>query len=125
MGDTAAPMQNVGLTEAVFTLRSPADTANEQDFIVIPDEAFNSIEITCALEIFSLFMLSICMCIERVRGETKRDAGGMENTVFIALAKKLIESGLIREGNPDAYSEALLYIIPAFFRFGLLPEEPQ
>ena len=67
-------------------------------------------------------MLSICMCIEDVGGETKEDAGIITNTVFIALVKKLIDSGLIRDGDRDAYSEALLYIIPAFARFGLLPQ---
>lgn len=67
-------------------------------------------------------MLSICMCIEGVGGKTTEDAGTITNTVFLALAKKLIDSGLIRDGHKDAYSEALLYIIPAFARFGLLPQ---
>ena len=67
-------------------------------------------------------MLSICAYIERVGGERVENGSTMENAIFTALAKKLIQSGLIREDHSHAEGEALLYIIPAFVRFGLLPQ---
>lgn len=62
-------------------------------------------------------MLSICMGVKRVHGKTNRDPEGrMENSVFTALAHEVVNAGLVQE-----IDQALLYIIPAFAKFGLLP----
>ena len=82
-----------------------------------------SIEQECAREIFSLFMLSICVRVERVEGRTQRNPGitpkapsTISNTVFDALAEATVDAKLMV--IPD---DALALIIPAFARFGLLP----
>ncbi|ERF75711.1 hypothetical protein EPUS_01541 [Endocarpon pusillum Z07020] len=110
-------------TERTFTLRS-AEDAKPQD-IVIKTTSRESFEIECALEIFSLFMLSLCMSVDRVKGETVQIVNWlteemgeeMINSVFTALAQEVIDAGL--ENNTDL---ALRYIIPAFAKFRLLPK---
>ncbi|KAL8795907.1 MAG: hypothetical protein Q9195_001651 [Heterodermia aff. obscurata] len=84
------------------------------DCVVLDDSC---LEEECAREILSLFMLSICMTVECVKGETHRESGGMmTNTTFTELAEKIVQAGLA-----DSTERALLYVIPAFAKFKLLP----
>ena len=77
----------------------------------------SSLEEECAREILSLFMLSICMSVECVKGKTHSDSDGyMTNTTFTELAEKISQAGLA-----GSTKNALLYVIPAFAKFGLLP----
>ena len=102
-----------------FTFRSAEDRPKAQDIVFC---SYHSVETECALEILSLFMLSLCMYVESVGGKTEQTESILfgdiiSNSLFTALAKQVIDAGLV-----EIDDEAFLCIIPAFARFGLLPE---
>ena len=102
-----------------FTFRSPEETPEwereKPDCLVF--STASPLEEECAREILSLFMLSICGKVESVRGETNSEHDGMmTNTTFKGIAEKIVQVGLAKTPN-----DALLYVIPAFAKFGLLP----
>lgn len=74
------------------------------------------VEVECALEMLSLFMISVCMYIDKVREQSVMINGMMRNRVFTELAQQVVDAGLLNDTN-----HALLYIIPAFAKLGLLP----
>ena len=101
-----------------FTFQSPKvrpEVERERlDCIVV---VYSCLEQECALEILSLFMLSICMQVDCVQGKTHQESGGnMTNTTFTEIAEKIFQAGLA-----DSTRSALIYVIPAFAKFGLLP----
>jgi hypothetical protein len=86
----------------------------------------------CAQEILSLFILSIAAKVKSVGGETvyqdqaheerrprdaTRVARSVENLVFLELAREVADAGLAHD-----ITEAYTLIIPAFARYGLLPD---
>ena len=87
----------------------------------------------CAQEILSLFILSIAAKVKSVGGETvyqdhahdenrrprdaTRVARSVENSVFLELAREVVDAGLAHD-----ITEAYTLIIPAFAHYGLLPD---
>ena len=62
-------------------------------------------------------MLSVSMCVESVSDDDTKYVGGrMRDPLFTGLSKAVADAGLTSSAE-----EALLYIIPAFARCGLLP----
>ena len=106
-------------TLGAFTFQSPEVMPEwereEPDCLVF--STASPLEEECAREILSLFMLSICMRVAGVRGETHQELDlTMKNTTFTGLAEKIVQAGLAQSTD-----YALLYVIPAFAKFGLLP----
>ena len=92
---------------------NPAERANEQDIIIT--KKGTSVETECALEILSLFMLSVCKYIEEVR--QVRNPVLVSIPLLDALAQEIVFARLLEDRR-----EALLYIIRPFAKYGLLPE---
>ena len=101
-----------------FTFQSPKVRPEvERERLDCISLTASCLEEECALEILSLFMLSICMKVDYVRGETHQGPRGeMTNTTFTKLAEKIVQAELA-----DSTNDALFYVIPAFAKFGLLP----
>ena len=82
----------------------------------------SSRERNCALELFTLFMLSLTGQISQVRGRTSRitssDGETWMNDTISELAIALVQAKLA-----DDEAEALTLVVPAFAARGLLPTE--
>lgn len=82
----------------------------------------SSRERNCALELFTLFMLSIAGQVSQVRGRTTRIAGAnsetWKNEIISELASALVQAKLAEDE-----AEALTLVVPAFAAKGLLPTE--
>jgi hypothetical protein len=115
------------LNQRVFTYRSPGEGEVPGSDIIGFDAQSghgwsnsSTIEEQCALEIFFLFMLSTCMWVESVKSQTKpTEDDTMNNSMFTALAHQVVESSLT---VANSFHKALLCIIPAFAKFGRLPQ---
>lgn len=83
----------------------------------------SSLERNCALELFTLFMLSLTGQISQVKGRTTHTAGlGDEkwtNDVISEMASALLQTGLA-----EHHAEALTLVVPAFAAKALLPTVP-
>ena len=118
----ATPRLDVSDPLSTFTFQPPEVMPGEEqetpDCIAFSDTSPDRLEEECAREILSLFMLSICMQVKCVKGKTRRKSGGkMTNTIFTGLAKIIVQAGLA-----NSTDQALLYVIPAFAKFKLLPK---
>ena len=84
----------------------------------------SSRERNCALELFTLFLLSLTGQISRIMGRTSRiissDGGGetWTNDTISELAGALVQAKLAEDE-----AEALTLVVPAFAARGLLPTE--
>ncbi|KAG8533606.1 uncharacterized protein KY384_001346 [Bacidia gigantensis] len=104
-------------TQQNFTFRAADVKPHTQDIICPAEDPLHSVEIECALEILSLFMLSISMCVKEVKGNTRSTPHRITNSLFEALADQIVKSQLVED-----IPQALVYVIPAFAKFGLLPK---
>lgn len=101
--------------QSTFTFQEPRDRPEAQDIII---STTNTLETECALEILSLFTLSISMCLVSVDNEELGVVGGvLYPSTVKGLAEQVVEAGLATKK-----SIALMYIVPALAKFGLLPE---
>lgn len=100
--------------ERTFIFQEPKDRPDAQDIVTT---VMSTLETECALEILSLFMLSICMCLERIDGEPESVGRKLTHTIITGLAEQVVRAGLV-----DNTPRALLYIVPALAKFGLLPQ---
>ena len=106
---------NIG-SQFAFTFESNSTPAH-RDLITTTHPLERNMETEYALEIFSLFLLSICNCIEKVEGPPVSESlYTLRHSLFDTLAQKLVDSGLMLD-----LSDAMVYIIPAFAKFDLLP----
>ena len=117
--DASARNQSRNLTDKqrLFAFQNPADKPKVENVVIATPTEYTSIDVECALEILSLFMLSICMGIKSVGSRTTKVRKGLTNSLFESLAQQVVDAGLVEETG-----QALIYIIPAFARFGLLPK---
>lgn len=101
-------------TQRRFSLRDEDDDVRQDfsDIVFIPRDS-RKLETECALEIFSLFLLSVCMALDG--GEFGRAEKVQRKKILEQLAQQLVDARLV-----ETRSEGLLYIVPAFSRFGLL-----
>ena len=105
-------------TSEYLTVSSPEDKQDSQDHFWTPSKRLPTIDEQCALEIFSLFMLSVCMSIHHVRGEVRHEDGRSSFSVVTELAEIVFQAGLV-----DDPRDAFIYIVPAFAKYGLLPKK--
>ena len=82
----------------------------------------SSRERNCALELFTLFMLSLAGQISQVRGRTRRIAGPNGETWMNEIINELA-SALVQAKLAEDEAEALTLVVPAFAARGLLPTE--
>lgn len=83
------------------------------DIVFLPQKP-KAIEVECALEIVSLFMLSTCMNM-RPGPEFSDTLQKQQEILRGELSQALVNAGLVED-----ISEGLVYIVPAFVKFNLL-----
>lgn len=102
-------------TQKEFSLRPGNDPQRKQgyDILFLPQTP-TAIEVECALEMFSLFMLSICMHM-KPSARFGLTILKQQETLLDELSLNLVSAGLVTD-----ISEGLVYIVPAFVKFDLL-----
>jgi hypothetical protein len=104
-------------------MRDKSNGSDGDEDVCIMHRPGLNIELQCAQELFSHFMLAAASRVSEVGGAT-RVAPGLElpdahvNTVFTVIANEAVDAGIARD-----LDEAYILILPAFAYYGLLPED--
>ena len=116
-----AAIRGLNIGEMRTLLNKDFRTTTQKTELAVISSA--SLEKNCALEFFSIFLLSLIGGIQQIGGETVEiySEGSQvqwKNSIISELASAVIDSGLATNE-----AEALTVIIPAFAARGLLPDK--
>ena len=116
-------LRGLTLTEQRAALRRAFQDGSTHGSTEVAVLSNASIERSCTLELFTLFMLSLTSQISRIKGHTTKVTGpngeSWTNDTISELARAVAQAGLAEDED-----EALTLVVPAFAARGLLPTEP-
>ena len=115
-------LRGLTLQEQKAALRRTFQDGSSNRSTEVAVSSGSSLERNCALELFTLFMLSLTSQITQVKGRTTSNTGlnGEEwyNDIISEMASAVVQTGLA-----ESQAEALTLVVPAFAARGLLPTE--
>ena len=115
-----AAIRGLNLREMRTLLNKDFRTPTQKTELAVISSA--SLEKNCALEFFSIFLLSLTAGIQHISGKTvevntEKSRVQWKNSIISELASAVIDSGLAVDE-----AEALTVVVPAFAARGLLPD---